>query len=392
VVVLTGRADEEVSLRSVREGAQDYLLKGDLTPVVLDRAIRYAIERNRMQNNERFLTKVRTLLSSTLDYDDVIRKLAELAVRSLGEHCCIDMVTEDGTLRRLGVAHRMPLPDELGEALRRYPVRLDRGYFQNLRESRRPVRVETVTTADLEMLSHDAEHLRLLQQLRPRSLVVVPLFAGEQFIGMMTFVSVSRSFDEDDEALAEKIGLIAVPGLVNSRLYERAREAVRARDRILGIVAHDLRNPLSTIAMSVDLLLGSSLLPDRRAQLLDIIRRSTTRMDRLIQDLLDIARIESDQLQLCLEHQNSVQLAREAVDLNLALAADRGLILQFEPTGERPQPVRADRDRILQVLANLIGNAIKFTPAGGRVTVRVHPFDQETHFSVADTGPGMTPD
>jgi DNA-binding NarL/FixJ family response regulator len=223
VVVLTGRADEEVSLRSVREGAQDYLLKGDLTPVVLDRAIRYAIERNRMQNNERFLTKVRTLLSSTLDYDDVIRKLAELAVRSLGEHCCIDMVTEDGTLRRLGVAHRMPLPDELGEALRRYPVRLDRGYFQNLRESRRPVRVETVTTADLEMLSHDAEHLRLLQQLRPRSLVVVPLFAGEEFIGMMTFVSASRSFDEDDEALAEKIGLIAVPGLVNSRLYERAR-------------------------------------------------------------------------------------------------------------------------------------------------------------------------
>jgi signal transduction histidine kinase len=206
----------------------------------------------------------------------------------------------------------------------------------------------------------------------------------------MSFVSTSRSFDHDDEALAEKIGRLAAPELANAYLYERARQAIRARDRILGIVAHDLQNPLSAIAMSVDLLFGPSLLPDRRAQLLDIIRRSTARMDRLIKDLLDVARIDSEQLQLELAPQSPSQLAREAVDLNFALAADQGLALEFQPPPECSPPVRADRDRILQVLSNLIGNAVKFAPAGGAVVVRLQTVGTETHFSVIDTGPGIT--
>jgi signal transduction histidine kinase len=113
-------------------------------------------------------------------------------------------------------------------------------------------------------------------------------------------------------------------------------------------------------------------------------------MDRLIQDLLDVARIDSEQLQLELAPQSPSQLAREAVDLNFALAADQGLALEFQPPPECSPPVRADRDRILQVLSNLIGNAVKFAPAGGAVVVRLQTVGTETHFSVIDTGPGIT--
>jgi PAS domain S-box-containing protein len=168
--------------------------------------------------------------------------------------------------------------------------------------------------------------------------------------------------------------------------------AVVARDQVLGIVAHDLRNPLHTIIMQAGLLERPEPEPERRDQTPRlVIARSASRMNRLIQDLLDVALVEAGELKVERAPLSATDLARDAVESEKPLAAESGLELDLEGTGDAPK-VLGDRNRLLQVFDNLIGNAIKFTPKGGRITVGVRPGENEVVFSVADTGRGISPD
>ena len=173
---------------------------------------------------------------------------------------------------------------------------------------------------------------------------------------------------------------------------EALRRAIAERDDVLGIVAHDLRNPLSTIMMQAALLERPEPEPDRRdptARL--VITRSARRMNSLIQDLLDIAVVEAGQLKVARERLPAPELAREAVETQSSLASRSGLELHLD-VGRGVGDVWGDRNRLLQVFDNLIGNAIKFTPEGGRITVSVALDHEELVFSVADTGRGIAPE
>lgn len=170
-----------------------------------------------------------------------------------------------------------------------------------------------------------------------------------------------------------------------------AEDALRLREEVLGVVTHDLRNPLNAIFMSAALMLD--VLPDDDDHMLErrqfgIIKRASTRMERLIQDLLDMSRIEAGRLTVQVERISVAPLIGEALEMLQPLAAEAGLRLQSEVPPELP-PVQADRDRLLQVFSNLAGNAIKFTPAGGTVTLRAADEGGHVRFTVADTGTGI---
>jgi PAS domain S-box-containing protein len=168
--------------------------------------------------------------------------------------------------------------------------------------------------------------------------------------------------------------------------------AVVARDQVLGIVAHDLRNPLHTIIMQASLLERRGPDPERRDQTPRlVISRSASRMNRLIQDLLDVALVEAGELKVERERLSATDLARHAVESQRPLATDAGLELVLEAADDAPT-VFGDRNRLLQVFDNLIGNAIKFTPKGGRIAVGVKSGEHEVLFSVADTGRGVAPE
>ncbi len=170
------------------------------------------------------------------------------------------------------------------------------------------------------------------------------------------------------------------------------QEAVRARDHVLAIVSHDLRNPVGTIGAAAELLLDVPVREEQRRDHLQIIRRSAERMGRLIQDLLDVARIESGQLEIVPATVDFGELVIDAVREAAPLARGKGVDI-LEPSA-RPLPVmaRVDRYRIFQVLSNLLGNAIKFTPAGGSVSVSVESAPDSVSVSVEDTGSGIDAD
>lgn len=175
-----------------------------------------------------------------------------------------------------------------------------------------------------------------------------------------------------------------------ARLYDDAREAAAAREEVLKIVSHDLRNPLSTIGMAAELILET---PDdgSHAHTVGIIKRTSERMNRMIQDLLDVAKLETGRLAIEVEPTSVGTLVDEAVEMLSPLATECNL--GFVPVLEPDLPaVYVDRGRILQVLSNLVGNAVKFTPSGGKITLHVRLDAAAVRFAVIDTGPGISAD
>ena len=180
---------------------------------------------------------------------------------------------------------------------------------------------------------------------------------------------------------------LVICGLVSSlqRARARADTATRSRERVLEIVAHDLRSPLTAIRAVADSIARAS--PDARPRL-ERIDRAVGRMDRLISQLVDSTRIGHGELTVSTRPERVGALIAETVDLYAATAQERGIALEAADLPARAM-VQADRDRIMQVLGNLVGNALKFTPPGGRVKLSAEPGGGVVTFSVADTGTGI---
>jgi len=176
----------------------------------------------------------------------------------------------------------------------------------------------------------------------------------------------------------------------NAQLFAEAQKATQARDRMLSVVAHDLRNPLAVVAMNAEMM--TEMLPpdaDRyQRETLTAIALATGRMQRLTDDLLDVARIETGSFTLQVDDYRACELFGETERLLRPMAAQRGIRLEFGETARLPR-MRVDGARLIQVLGNLIGNALKFTPAGGRVDVTCTDAAEHLEIAVADTGPGI---
>jgi signal transduction histidine kinase len=164
-----------------------------------------------------------------------------------------------------------------------------------------------------------------------------------------------------------------------------------AREDVLGVVAHDLRNPLSLIVTTTELLQEEDLDPPRRTQILDIARRAGKQMNRLIEDLLDTVQLESGRFSLVTEDVAVASIFRQAEETFRPLADKRRIRLTCMAPHESVN-VRADPLRVSQVLGNLLGNALKFTPENGDVIFHAAPKGREVVFHVSDTGPGIPPE
>lgn len=194
-----------------------------------------------------------------------------------------------------------------------------------------------------------------------------------------------------------ELGLFCAIGIALSAMVEslhraraRAETAGRSRERVMEIVAHDLRNPLGAIGMSAEALLRKPAEGEDRRHV-ERILRATARMNRLIGDLVDVSGIEHETLAMTRAREPVESIVRETAEAFMPRAEQRHITLEV---GDPPRglAIAADRARIVQLLGNLIGNALKFTPEGGRVALRVSEQGHQVLFEVADTGPGIPPD
>jgi PAS domain S-box-containing protein len=347
----------------------------------------------RTASEQRILAEAGATFVSTLDYEETLGGVARMAVGDYADSCFVVVIEETGAIRRVASVSR---ESSLGWActiLTKSPF--DREKPNLVREAlrtRRPVLMADIAPETVVSFAQgDADRLRALRALDPRSAIVVPLIARGKLLGAIGFIASTESRRFGPEALhfAEALALRAALSIDNSRLYQAARQAVQAREEVLRVVAHDLRNHLNTVVISADLLKQQ---PDAAEidEYATIIRRSAGRMNRLIQDLLEIARIEAGQLRLERTRVPSFEVLVEVVETHRVLAAEKSIELRLEPPVDVPD-VWADRDRVLQVLDNLISNAIKFTPPGRCVTVSAVPQNGEVLFSVSDTGTGIGP-
>jgi signal transduction histidine kinase len=188
--------------------------------------------------------------------------------------------------------------------------------------------------------------------------------------------------------MVRRVVMNEVSRVTLDRLYDEAQRIIDAREEILGIVAHDLRNPLNTIHMATELLIEEPGPETARVSQLRIIQRSGERMNRLIQDLLSVTTIEAGRLSIVPRKMTVHDLFRDATEMLEPLAREKSITFAAMAADDLPA-VSADPARVLQVLSNLVGNAIKFTPAGGSITLSAARTDGPVQCSVTDTGPGI---
>ena len=410
IVVLTGTDDESLAVQAVQAGAQDYLVKGHADGRLLVRAVRYALERHRLEQDrlrllaaerearaaaesaERrtsFLATAGAELARSLDVDDTLRSVARLAVPAVSDVALAFAVEGEGELRAVAVAHA----DAEAEArLARLlwtdvPTLPDSGPLGASLDG-----VEAVPDDGLAGLA------ALLGGTVPAdagldatAALLLPLRARDRTLGLLWLGrrAAGAAFDAEDVALLRAFGTRGAAALDNARLYAAARRATRLRDEVLGVVSHDLRNPLSTIGMCAEVLLERP--PDdagERRELLVTVQQAVGWMQHIIRDLLDVTSIEAGRLSVQREAHPAGDLLLGAFELLEPQAAARGLRLMVRADGTLPV-VEADRARVLQVLLNLAGNALKFTPEGGRVTLGARRAGTYVAFDVADTGRGI---
>jgi signal transduction histidine kinase len=327
-----------------------------------------------------FLATAGEELASSLDYEHAIETLARLIVPNIAEVCVIDLAQSDGALRRAAVRHRDPeqereMESRVGEVSADVPEAL----------------VHVIQERETRIIGHASSLLAYagVAAEEQRSLLAVPLVSRGQTLGVILAASASEIlFTEEDAALLGELSRHGSLAIDNARLYLDSQQAVQAREEVLAIVSHDLRNPLNAVMLAASLLQTSGkIAPDDREQL-EIIDISAKRMQRLIEDLLDVTRLEGGK-RLPIEPApiDVESLFTETHELFKSQAVTSSITLQYR-AGDVP-PVHADRHRVLQVLSNLIGNAMKFTPPGGMITYRAERQDGSVLIVVADNGPGI---
>ncbi len=364
--------------------------------LALEQAARAEVEA--AERRQSFLYQaMTTLFAHPPDPHGMYTLLAHLAVPDLADWCLVDALEQGPWVSRVAVAHLDPTLEEQARSLsarienRPAPVGLLR-----VLHTGEPELVPAVTDSLLRAASSEPAHPELLRHLRARSYMIVPLKARGHTLGAVTFVSSAsgRRYGPDDLALAEDLCQRASLAIDNARLFGASRRATRAREDLLAVVSHDLKNPLGVVRLASALLLrGGQGRPggEQVRKQAERIQSAVERMARLISDLLDWGRIEAGGLPLEPSEHTVASLVTESLESVRPLAEAQGLRVTAELSDEAVR-VRCDRTRVLQVLGNLLGNAVKFTPDGGLLTVgaRVHP--GEMRLWVQDTGTGIQPE
>ncbi|HSU14699.1 GAF domain-containing sensor histidine kinase [Longimicrobium sp.] len=362
-----------------------------------------------------YLAEASRVLSDSLDYETTLGRVAELALPQLGGWCIVDLLEEDGTMRRVAVVHPDPARQPMARRLVSGwpPHRDDPLGLPVVMRTRRAELIPDVSEDMLTTAAHDSEHRRVLQALGMGAVIVAPMLARGSVLGAITFVSgPGQHYGDEDLAVAEDLARRAGISIDNARLFraaERARaqaeEASRAKSEFLAAMSHEMRTPLNAVLGYVDLLeveIAGPLTEEQREQMARI-RGSSAQLLALVDQVLDLARLESGSLPVARERAPVREAVDEALGRIRTAAAAEGVALANECPGDSRGYFVGDVGRVGEVLDHLLSNAVKFTGRGGQVRVtcgvagradpgaRVSGPGPWACIEVEDTGVGIEP-
>jgi len=353
--------------------------------------LRDVTQPRRAHEAQRFLAEAGETLVSSIGADETLRTVARLAVPLLADACVVHSY-HDEAFKGVSVAHIDPQRAKTIERKRiEHPIDYGGDHpVARVIQTRAPLILSYVNPANRASLSRSSD----IFAEPPSAAIILPLLAREHLLGVIGFYREKGEYGEDDLFLTAEIARRAAIALDNARLHEQVKIGVQARDDMIGIVSHDLRNPVNAVKMLTGVMLsrgGADRIAPEMLEYATVIRQAALQMDSLIMDLLDVTRVEAGRLSVDPKSVNAEELLSDALRTLAPVAEGKGLKLKLTSPDDLPR-VFADSERISQALSNLVGNAIKFSPAGSEIGVRVIVLDSEVMFSVTDTGQGMTPE
>ena len=350
----------------------------------------------RSEENLKFLDEANQVLGSSLDYKETLENIAKLTVPRFADWCAVDIKEVDHP-QRIAVAHKDPEKLEWAkEFSRKFPPRWDAktGAGNVLRTGKSEI-YPNITEEMLISSGRSEAYLEYIRQLGMTSVILVPLKSRNQTFGVITMISAEsgRHYDEYDLKCAEELAQRASIAVDNAILYKHAQEAIRLRDEFLSIASHELKTPLTSLSLQIQLadrglkrereLLESA---DRLVRVFDSSNKQVRRLTTLVDELLDVSRIQAGRFTFDFVMINLSNLVKDVVqrmsDQLIKAGCSVNLAIEDGIWGE------FDSLRIEQILNNLLSNAIKYA-CGTSINIELKRVDAKVQLVVEDHGPGI---
>jgi signal transduction histidine kinase/DNA-binding response OmpR family regulator len=411
VILITGYASTTTAIDALRQGAYDYITKPfDLweTAKAIERGIesRMLARENRrlihelglanaeLQQHEAILRRkveqathrlaalleAGKAISQSLSLQSTCSVVVAQAARLVGVKSCVvfllDAATDDYAAEAM-----IGIPLELKGSLR---FQMGIGYHGQVVHNGEPKAVED--------LREQVGTEEIFTALQAENALIVPLVSNESVIGALTCLNHEGGFTTEDQDVLAMLASQATIAIANALLYERTKELDRLKSEFVAVVSHEVRTPLTSIKGSLELLGDDRFLqlPPPQKELLGICQANTERLITLINDILDFSKLEASKLPMTMEPVDLKHVLSEVVENIRNLAAMKKVEIDVR-VDDSTGSVDADPMRVGQVVTNLVGNAIKFSPEGAHVEIFASGDESLVTVSVKDYGRGIAP-
>lgn len=350
-------------------------------------------EQKHAEESARFLAEASAALAGVVDYESTLQKVVNLAVPHFADWSAVDIANDDGSLRRLAVAHQEADKDELlHELMRESPDDLQAlGGAAAVHHSGQAEMLTEITNESPAMGAVDERHLDLIRSLGLTSSICVPLAVSGKSLGVLTFATAEtrRKYTEADLTLATDLAQRAAVAIENTQLYQALRDADRRKDEFLATLAHELRNPLAPIRNSLQILKMPRLDADTIERSRDMMERQVHHLVHMVDDLMDVSRVMRGKIELRKEQLELASVVARAVETVQSLVNAQGHELSVRIPNE-PLVIEVDPMRITQVINNLLTNAAKYTEANGQIWLNAAREGDMAVIRIRDEGIGIT--